>query len=134
MKQARTDFPELWVLRHGETEWNTEERLQGRLDSALTPKGVDQALAQGQILAACLTVEPVDLPRLACADQSPFHVQCHHRPVPRLQSDDHHRAARLTQPLPGAVNVIGINFWRAGGVGRLIGLVPLIRLTVLFWR
>ncbi|WP_420398096.1 histidine phosphatase family protein [Nioella sp.] len=54
MRQARTDFPELWVLRHGETEWNTEERLQGRLDSALTSTGLDQARVQGQILKSCL--------------------------------------------------------------------------------
>ena len=46
-----TTYPELWVLRHGETEWNAEERLQGHLDSALTPTGLAQARAQGDILA-----------------------------------------------------------------------------------
>jgi probable phosphoglycerate mutase len=54
MKQASTDFPELWVLRHGETQWNTEERLQGRLDSPLTAAGLHQARRQGQLLAAHL--------------------------------------------------------------------------------
>ena len=33
----------LYVIRHGETEWNTEKRLQGRLDSNLTAKGVKDA-------------------------------------------------------------------------------------------
>jgi len=47
-------MPELWILRHGETDWNAEERLQGRLDSPLTSRGLDQARAQGRILAACL--------------------------------------------------------------------------------
>ena len=45
-------FPELLVLRHGETVWNVEERLQGQLDSPLTALGREQAAAQGRILAA----------------------------------------------------------------------------------
>lgn len=37
----------LYVVRHGETEWNKEKRSQGRLDSALTVKGVDDARSLG---------------------------------------------------------------------------------------
>lgn len=33
------------VLRHGETEWNVAARIQGQLDSPLTPAGVAQAAA-----------------------------------------------------------------------------------------
>ena len=44
-------FPPLYILRHGETEWNAAGRLQGRFDSALTEKGRAQAKAQNQILA-----------------------------------------------------------------------------------
>ncbi len=33
----------LYVIRHGETEWNTEKRFQGRADSELTEKGVKDA-------------------------------------------------------------------------------------------
>ena len=47
-------YPELWVLRHGETTWNVEGRLQGHLDSPLTPIGINQAKAQGRILAPIL--------------------------------------------------------------------------------
>jgi probable phosphoglycerate mutase len=43
-------FPELFILRHGETEWNVEGRLQGSLDSALTDRGQAQAKAQRRIL------------------------------------------------------------------------------------
>lgn len=43
-------FPELYVLRHGETEWNRELRSQGTLDSPLTQQGQDHARAQGVIL------------------------------------------------------------------------------------
>ncbi|MCB1357870.1 MAG: histidine phosphatase family protein [Maritimibacter sp.] len=44
-------LPELLILRHGETEWNREGRMQGRLDSPLTMKGREQAAAQGRILS-----------------------------------------------------------------------------------
>ncbi len=54
--------PELFVLRHGETEWNVQSRLQGHLDSPLTALGVQQAKAQGQILRR---LDVLDLPVLA---------------------------------------------------------------------
>ncbi|MDK3072009.1 histidine phosphatase family protein [Sedimentitalea sp. JM2-8] len=45
-----TAYPELLILRHGETEWNRSGRLQGELDSHLTDTGRDQAQCQGRIL------------------------------------------------------------------------------------
>ncbi|MCQ6276948.1 histidine phosphatase family protein [Bacillus sp. V3B] len=33
----------LYIVRHGETEWNKEERIQGRLNSSLTTKGKEYA-------------------------------------------------------------------------------------------
>jgi len=33
----------LFLVRHGETEWNTMKRVQGHTDTTLTEKGVDQA-------------------------------------------------------------------------------------------
>lgn len=45
-------FPELYILRHGETVWNSENRMQGELNSPLTPKGEAQAANQGKILRA----------------------------------------------------------------------------------
>lgn len=43
-------FPEIYILRHGETVWNAENRMQGELNSPLTPKGEMQAARQGEIL------------------------------------------------------------------------------------
>ncbi|MEP3945019.1 histidine phosphatase family protein [Ascidiaceihabitans sp.] len=43
------NFPELYVLRHGETEWNAQNRMQGTLNSPLTDLGIEQARRQGQI-------------------------------------------------------------------------------------
>ena len=36
------------ILRHGETEWNVKELLQGSMDSPLTPNGVQQAILCGE--------------------------------------------------------------------------------------
>jgi glucosyl-3-phosphoglycerate phosphatase len=50
-KAAMTDYPEILVLRHGQTEWNSAGRYQGRLDSPLSDLGRTQARQQGRILA-----------------------------------------------------------------------------------
>lgn len=44
----------IWLVRHGETVWNQAGRQQGHLDSALTPKGVEQARAAGRFLRTVL--------------------------------------------------------------------------------
>lgn len=45
-----TGFPDLFLMRHGETVWNREDRMQGRLDSPLTGLGIRQAQRQGAIV------------------------------------------------------------------------------------
>jgi len=45
-------LPELYILRHGQTVWNREKRMQGDLDSPLTAQGVAQARAMGALLRA----------------------------------------------------------------------------------
>ncbi|MEQ8692177.1 MAG: histidine phosphatase family protein [Pseudomonadales bacterium] len=40
----------LYIVRHGQTEWNVLQRMQGRLDSPLTEAGRDHAYANGQLL------------------------------------------------------------------------------------
>jgi probable phosphoglycerate mutase len=44
-------YPEIYILRHGETFWNSEGRMQGSLNSPLTPRGTEQAERQGEILS-----------------------------------------------------------------------------------
>jgi broad specificity phosphatase PhoE len=44
----------VWLVRHGETEWNAARRLQGQHDSPLTPRGRRQALAIADLLARTL--------------------------------------------------------------------------------
>ncbi len=43
-------FPKIYLLRHGQTEWNVAGRLQGKLDSVLTSVGHQQALRQAEII------------------------------------------------------------------------------------
>ncbi len=45
------------IIRHGETFWNREHRIQGHLDSALTPEGI----AAAQACALRLSNEPIDV-------------------------------------------------------------------------
>ena len=47
----------LYMLRHGETAWNTERRMQGTRNSDLTERGRAQAVAMGRALAAELARE-----------------------------------------------------------------------------
>ena len=40
----------IYLVRHGQTQFNAERRWQGRLDSDLTPLGLSQAAAVGRLL------------------------------------------------------------------------------------
>ncbi len=45
----------LFIVRHGETPWNVEGRLQGQRDIAMNGRGRDQADAAGRVLARVMT-------------------------------------------------------------------------------
>ena len=47
-----TPAPHLILLRHGETDWNAEPRLQGHRDIPLNAAGRAQALAAAPSVAA----------------------------------------------------------------------------------
>ncbi len=44
----------IYLVRHGETEWNRAGRVQGHLDSPLTARGEDQAGRVGRTLAGLI--------------------------------------------------------------------------------
>lgn len=52
------DYPTLWFLRHGQTEWNRADRMQGQLDSPLTDQGIAEARRQALILPSILAKGP----------------------------------------------------------------------------
>lgn len=41
----------IYIVRHGQTQWNKTKRKQGRKDSPLTRKGLEQALSVGATLS-----------------------------------------------------------------------------------
>jgi probable phosphoglycerate mutase len=55
----------LVFLRHGETDWNAEGRLQGRQDIPLNAKGCRQAEKAGRIVARILGPGALSAPDLA---------------------------------------------------------------------
>lgn len=62
MRSAQIDETDIFLLRHGETVWNVERRAQGRLDSPLTERGIEQARRYGERLR--LMLNPADGYRL----------------------------------------------------------------------
>ena len=53
---------ELILVRHGETSWNAERRLQGHIDIPLNPEGQRQALSMAHFLRDC------GASRILCSD------------------------------------------------------------------
>jgi broad specificity phosphatase PhoE len=52
--------PTIYFIRHGETDWNVEGRLQGRRDVPLNARGVAQAVKCGEILSGLFARESID--------------------------------------------------------------------------
>jgi broad specificity phosphatase PhoE len=44
----------IFLVRHGETEWNLAQRMQGQMDSPLTPLGLDQARHNAELLRSLI--------------------------------------------------------------------------------
>jgi broad specificity phosphatase PhoE len=51
---AALDWPELYFVRHGETNWNAEGRYQGSKDIPLNDRGRGQAALNGELLSMLL--------------------------------------------------------------------------------
>ena len=57
MNSKNTTHPEIWLIRHGETEWSLSGQHTGRTDIPLTENGRRQAAALKPVLAQ----QPFDL-------------------------------------------------------------------------
>src|SRR3954454_23989863 len=58
-------MPTIYYMRHGETDWNVEGRLQGGIDTPLNALGLGQAAHAGRILADLLVSQTVEASKLA---------------------------------------------------------------------
>jgi probable phosphoglycerate mutase len=59
-KKIVLKYPTIYLLRHGQTEWNVEGRYQGQMDSPLTLKGKEQAKANALKLEKYLNPKEVN--------------------------------------------------------------------------
>lgn len=67
-----TQSTQICLVRHGETEWNAERRIQGQIDIGLNETGVRQAMAAGRWLksAGIVALYSSDLKRAWTTAQS----------------------------------------------------------------
>jgi len=57
--------PTIYYMRHGETDWNVEGRLQGGIDTPLNELGLTQAAHAGRVLADLFVRQGLDASNLA---------------------------------------------------------------------
>jgi probable phosphoglycerate mutase len=62
---AEQGMPTIHYIRHGETDWNAEGRLQGGIDTPLNDLGRSQAAHAGRILAGLFARDGRSAPSLA---------------------------------------------------------------------
>lgn len=77
--------PTIYLLRHGETAWNSLGRFQGQQDSPLTQRGIEQADHVARLLRDAL-----------CNDDQPFRMQI--SPLGRVRQTAERVQAKV--PLP----------------------------------
>ncbi|MDO5646504.1 histidine phosphatase family protein [Paracoccus sp. (in: a-proteobacteria)] len=80
-------IPDLYLMRHGETLWNRERRMQGRLDSPLTDLGRRQAAQQAALFAG-LTADRISSPQGRAQDTARIVFNAPFRTDPRLMEID----------------------------------------------
>lgn len=84
---------EILLIRHGETDWNVENRLQGHIDNPLNAKGLAQALILAEkLLAFHPDILPIiyssDLQRALHTAEKTAQLFCAESPLPIIQSQD----------------------------------------------
>ncbi len=84
-------YPDLFVLRHGQTEWNTLGKFQGRKDSPLTETGKAQARTQNQILCGI----PNTPSRVVVSPQERAQHTARLAIAPHLQLETDHRLQEI---------------------------------------
>ncbi len=87
---AELNWPELYFVRHGETDWNAEGRYQGSRDIPLNARGRAQAELNGGLLSQLL----------ARSGRAPTDFGWYVSPLSRTRETMDRIRARLGEPLP----------------------------------
>ncbi|WP_025025974.1 histidine phosphatase family protein [Caldalkalibacillus mannanilyticus] len=76
----------LYLIRHGETVWNTQKKLQGHLDSPLTELGKKQSMWLGEALLE----EPLEIIYCSSSDRAyqTAELVCHGRKIEIVRCDE----------------------------------------------
>ena len=69
-------MPSLILVRHGQSQWNLENRFTGWWDVDLTEQGENEARAAGALLAEKGVLPPAPLPRSRRAQSVRFTLRC----------------------------------------------------------
>lgn len=85
-----TTWPEIYFIRHGQTQWNAERRYQGRRDIPLNETGRGQADQNGRTLAALFKARGLD----------PNAFEWHASPLGRTRETMERVRAGFDTPLP----------------------------------
>ena len=83
-------WPELYFIRHGQTDWNAEKRYQGQKDVPLNETGRSQADGNGRTLRRLLEAREVD----------PMALEWHVSPLGRTRETMQRIRAAFDGPLP----------------------------------
>jgi probable phosphoglycerate mutase len=83
-------WPELYFIRHGQTDWNAEGRYQGSKDIPLNAIGQAQADLNGKLLAQLLARD----------SRSPFAFNWYVSPLGRTRETMERVRAAFSEPLP----------------------------------
>lgn len=86
---TRRSLPDIYFIRHGETDWNAEGRYQGRRDIPLNAVGQAQADANGPLLSGLL----------AQAGHEAADLEWHVSPLSRTRETADRVRAAFDQPL-----------------------------------
>lgn len=90
----------LYLLRHGETDWNVKDKLQGSSDTALNKKGIEQAYVAAERLLG-EKIETIYTSDIKCAKKTGDIV-----------------SAKLDLPIHYTKRLRGMNLGKAEGVKK----------------
>lgn len=115
-------WPDFYFARHGETDWNREQRYQGSMDIPLNDRGRLQADANGPLLRALLERDNVD----------PASLRWFASPLSRASETMDRMRAAFDQELPPVIHdkrLIEISFGTLEGrlhaeINREMALAP----------